>query len=64
MMQKVLSRSGIPDEMNVVPLGPCLSPGVWDECAEEKLREKLLVVLGFVVAIVELMLYSSEQIIP
>lgn len=63
MMQKVLSRSGIPDEMNVVPLGPCLSPGAWDECAEEKLREKLLV-LGFVAAIVELMFYKFEQIIP
>lgn len=39
----------------MVPLGPCLSPAVLDECAEEKLREKLLV-LGFVAAIVGLML--------
>lgn len=25
---KLLSRSGIPDEINMVPFGPCLSPGM------------------------------------
>lgn len=32
----------MPDEMKDVPLGPCLSPGVCDEGAAAKLREKLL----------------------
>lgn len=38
----LLSRSGIPDEMSIVPLGPHLTPGVCEEDTAGKLREKLL----------------------
>lgn len=40
---KLLSRSDMPDERNIVPFGPCLSPGIWDTGAAAMLREKLLV---------------------
>lgn len=38
---ELLSRSGIPEEIKIVPLGPNLSPGVLDEDAAVKVREKL-----------------------
>lgn len=39
---KLLSRSGIPDEIKVVPLGPDFSPGVCADGTADMLREKLL----------------------
>lgn len=42
-MRGLLSRSGIPDETKIVPLGPYLRPGVGEVAGIEKLREKLLV---------------------
>lgn len=41
--KRLLSRSGIPEEMKYVPLGPHLTPDIWDEDTADMLREKLLV---------------------
>lgn len=37
----LLSRSGIPDDIKIVPFGPYLSPGMEEAGAAEMLREKL-----------------------
>lgn len=39
----LLSRSDIPEETKNVPLGPHLTPGIWDEDTLSTLRVKLLV---------------------